>query len=436
MKTRKKSRALSTLADPVVVDRRKTTEPVRKIRVAVCATHPIQYQAPLWRMLAKQPDLEVKAIFGTDMSVRGYRDVGFGVAFKWDTPLLEGYAHAFVSTDPRIERVSFREPGFGGILPLMTEFRPDVVLVTAYRSLFHLGVLHAARKVGAKVVMRHEASDVAWARSALKGLARDWIVRRVYARVDRFAAIGIEARKHLLRLGVNENRIGSAPYCVDSDYMRGQIERWRPQREELRARRAMKPGDLALVFSGKLIGRKDPLLIMAALERLPEKVRERFHVIVAGDGELRADVEREGRRVLGERLHMEGFLNQSEIGRAYAAGDCLVLPSPKGTGETWGLVVNEAMQFGLAAIVSDGVGCHPDLVKDGETGFVFASRDADGMAQALRRYAERTDVERMLMRARAETMAAAFSLTAAANGLRRNFRAAMTAAMGRSGTGV
>jgi glycosyltransferase involved in cell wall biosynthesis len=428
MKMQTKSRALSALADPVVVDRGKTIEPVRKIRVAVCATHPIQYQAPLWRLLAKQPDLQLRAFFGTDMSVRGYRDEGFGVSFKWDTPLLEGYEHEFISTDPAIQRVSFREPGFGGILPRLAAFEPDVVLVTAYRSLFHLGVLRAARRLGAKVVMRHEASDVAWARSTLKGIARDWIVRRVYARVDRFAAIGTEARKHLLRLGVSESRIGSSPYCVDSDFMRVQTERWLPRRSELRAQLGIKADDIALVFSGKLIARKDPLLIPAALTALPPELLSRMHVIVAGDGELRGELERLGRAVLGERLHLPGFMNQSEIGRVYAAGDCLVLPSPKGTGETWGLVVNEAMQFGLPAIVSDGVGCHPDLVKENETGFIFTSCDVDGFARKIARFSNFTASDRATMRERARQRAAAFSLNTAASGLRRNFRAVMFAA--------
>ena len=64
------------------------------------------------------------------------------------------------------------------------------------------------------------------------------------------------------------------------------------------------------------------------------------------------------------------FLNQTEIPTAYAAGDVLVLPS-FGSGETWGLVVNEAMNLGTPAIVSDHVGCGPDLVIPGETGWVF-----------------------------------------------------------------
>ncbi len=62
-------------------------------------------------------------------------------------------------------------------------------------------------------------------------------------------------------------------------------------------------------------------------------------------------------------------MNQTEITGAYAAADCLVLSSDYD--ETWGLVVNEAMVCGLPAIVSDRVGCGPDLIKRGETGERF-----------------------------------------------------------------
>jgi glycosyltransferase involved in cell wall biosynthesis len=76
-----------------------------------------------------------------------------------------------------------------------------------------------------------------------------------------------------------------------------------------------------------------------------------------------------------------GFLNQTEIVGAYVAADCLVLPSD--TGETWGLVVNEAMACGIPAIVSDQVGCGPDLVSDGVTGATFPMGDVDALAKRL-----------------------------------------------------
>jgi glycosyltransferase involved in cell wall biosynthesis len=112
-------------------------------------------------------------------------------------------------------------------------------------------------------------------------------------------------------------------------------------------------------------------------------VRARIHLMVAGDGELRDALAAAGREQLGSRLHLFGFLNQTEIGRMYACGDVLILPSRRGAGETWGLVVNEAMQFGLAPLVSDGVGCAPDLVVDSE-GQVFASGSAEQLAEAIR----------------------------------------------------
>ena len=393
----------------------------RRLKIAICATHPIQYQAPLWRHLAQRAGVQVKVFYGSDMSVRGYSDQGFGVTIKWDTPLLEGYDHEFVSTDPRIQQIGFRSPGCRGLFVRLAKFSPDVVLLTAYSGLFHLGAMFAAHRLGAKIVMRHEASDVAVARSGSKGLLRDFLLRRLYARVDRFAAIGHEARQHLRRLGVTEGRIGASPYCVDSDYLERQWESWSPQRERLRTELGVPRDGLVLIFSGKLTAKKNPLLITAALATLPAALLGRVHLLVAGDGDLKPAFKRAGRSVLGDRLHLLGFLNQSEMGRAYAAADVLVLPSVKGAGETWGLVVNEAMQFRLPVIVSDGVGCHSDLVAEGKNGFVFRSGDVAGLAAAIRTFSELSSDDRGAFNTGALARAAAFSLDAAAIGLESVF---------------
>jgi glycosyltransferase involved in cell wall biosynthesis len=82
------------------------------------------------------------------------------------------------------------------------------------------------------------------------------------------------------------------------------------------------------------------------------------------------------------RTTWAGFLNQHDIGRAYAAADCLVLPSQS---ESWGLVVNEAMATGLPAVVSDATGCAPDLITPGETGETYPCGDVDRLAAALDR---------------------------------------------------
>lgn len=388
----------------------------RPLRVAVLATHPIQYQAPLWRGLALRPDLKLHVFFGSDISVRGYRDEGFGVKVQWDVPLLAGYEHTFLSRDPTLQRISFWQPRARGLRRHLRRFSPDVVLLTAYNSMFWIGALLQARSLGLPVVLRHEASDAAASRSPSKAFVRDLTLRGFYSQVARFAAIGTEARRHLGRLGIPADRIGWAPYCIDSVQVEEQVGQWRPRRDELRAKLGIGAGDVALIFSGKLIRKKQPLLIFDAIERLPPEKKQRIHLIVMGDGVLRTAVELKGREVLCARFHPSGFVNQSEMGRWYAAADCLVLPSQKGAGETWGLVVNEALQFGLPAVVSDGVGCHPDLVEPA-TGRVFRSDSAHDFSRAL--------IETMdsLLRDRAATAAAcqervgSFSLVAAERGL-------------------
>jgi len=395
---------------------RTSDQTERPLRVAVLATHPIQYQAPLWRGLALRPELKLHVFFGSDISVRGYRDEGFGVKVQWDVPLLAGYEHTFLSRDPALQRISFWQPRARGLRGHLRDFSPDVVLLTAYNSMFWIGALLQARSLGLPFVLRHEASDAAASRSPRKAFVRDLTLRGFYSQIARFAAIGTEARRHLSRLGIPADRIGWAPYCIDSVQVEEQVGQWQPRRDELRAKLGIGAGDVAMIFSGKLIPKKQPLLIFEAIESLAAERKQRIHLIVMGDGELRTAVAQKGREILGARFHPAGFVNQSEMGRWYAAADCLVLPSQKGAGETWGLVVNEALQFGLPAVVSDGVGCHPDLVGPA-TGRVFGSDSAHDFTRAL------TETMDSLLHDRAATAAACrervglFSLAMAETGL-------------------
>jgi glycosyltransferase involved in cell wall biosynthesis len=185
----------------------------------------------------------------------------------------------------------------------------------------------------------------------------------------------------------------------------------------------MAPHDVAFVFSGKMIPKKDPELVLAAIRRLPETVQRRIHWLALGDGELRGSLSEQARALCGSRASFPGFVNQRDLGRWYAAADCLILPSRAGHGETWGLVVNEAFHFGLPAIVSDGVGCQPDLVPDHRTGRIFLSANIDSLATAIRdmagelpaartRYAEavKSKISRFTTARAAEGIAAAVAL--------------------------
>src|SRR5438093_1577455 len=82
-----------------------------------------------------------------------------------------------------------------------------------------------------------------------------------------------------------------------------------------------------------------------------------------------------------DRIHFTGFRNQTELPAYYQASNALILPSDGD--ETWGLVVNEAFSCGLPAIVSDAVGCAPDLIEEERTGLTFSCGSIDQLSTQM-----------------------------------------------------
>ena len=387
-----------------------------RLKILIFSTHPIQYHAPIWRGLNELDEFDVRIIYGTDMSVRGYRDPEFCADVKWDQPLLEGTQCAVLSAESEMSFFKPRAPS-GTIRDALGDFRPDVVMITAYSKLYWVDVLRWVFSEQIPLVIRSEASDVAGLRSPFKSRVRDRVLGFLYRRTAAFAVIGSEARKHYNRLNVSEKLRFSSPYCVDSELFERQFEKLRDSRDQFRREMHIETDAMVLIFSGKLAERKDPMIILSAIACLAERVLAKIHLVVAGDGPLRAEFVRVAEDLLGRRFHYLGFMNQSEISKAYIVADLLVLPSRPGWHETWGLVVNEAMQFGCCAIVSQSVGCQADLI-DSDTGSVFASGDVEELAAQMTRFVCLPLLVRARMAQAARSRISAYTTAHAVDGVR------------------
>jgi glycosyltransferase involved in cell wall biosynthesis len=344
------------------------------VKLLAFATHPIQYQAPWFRALAAAPSLEFVVAFAYLPPARE-QGVGFGVPFEWDVPLLDGYrwlALDLRSRRPRLD--AFWSLRVAGLDAFVAGERPDAVLVTGWNSVALLQALAASRRRRVPALVRGESNDLRPRRPAVR-----WLQRRLLARFDAALAIGAANREFLRARGVPAARIFDAPYFVDNGRFATAAEGERPRGDAHCRAWELEPDRFVFLFAGKLIGKKRPRDLLDAFARSPA-LRERAQLLVVGDGELREALVT---RAAAERLPVRfaGFLNQSEIPRAYAVSDALVLPSD--AGETWGLVVNEAMACGLSAIVSDLVGCGPDLVTPGETGWIHPCGDVAALAAAM-----------------------------------------------------
>lgn len=367
------------------------------MRVLAVASHPIQYHAPWFRGLAQVPGVDFSVLFVQQPNAHE-QGRGFGVAFEWDVPLLDGYRWRVV---PQLHGRGGLQGFFAARIPdpvaLLRELGPDVLVLTGWHAWPLVQLLMAARRLRVPVVMRGEANALR-RRGWQARLAHRWLLGQCAA----FLPIGRASRDFYRGYGVEEARLFDAPYFVDNERFLRAAAQFEPQREALRSRWSIPAGRVCFVYAGKLEPKKRIIDLLEAM-RIATLYGAALHLLVVGTGALQEQAQGFARQH-SLPVTFAGFLNQSEIASAYVASDALVLPSDYG--ETWGLVINEAMVCARPAIVSDRVGCGPDLVKPGESGEHFAFGDTEALAALLQRFAgEPGKLRRMGEAARARVLA-------------------------------
>ena len=398
----------------------------RPLRVAHLVSRPVPYHVALYRELAARSDVDLTVFFYSDASVRGYHDDEYGRSIQWDTPLLDGYRHRFFPSGERtrIQGTWTGAPNWDLVRDVLRGSF-DAIWVHGYAYLNAWLVAPAARAKGTPVLIREEQTLLhgrPWYTAAAKSAALRALFRLTWG-----LYIGEQNRRYFRRYGMPEERLFPARYCVDNDFFRRAAAELRPRRVELRRRFGIAADGPVVLYSGKLVPRKDPLTLIEAFARI--RAERSCTLLLVGDGELGSDAEALVASKGVPNVHFAGFLNQSDIPSAYAAADVFVLPSRHS--ETWGLVVNEAMNFGLPVVVSDKVGCAEDLVAPGRNGFVFPAGDSEALADALRAlvgYAER----RAQFGERSRELVGRYSLEACADGVIAACRAAAGRARGAS----
>jgi glycosyltransferase involved in cell wall biosynthesis len=377
----------------------------QKTRLAILASHPIQYFAPWFRHLATRFDLEV--LYAHQQDARGQAEAGFGVQFEWDVPLLDGYRYRW------LKNVSHR-PGlqtFGGcdtpeLFDLVRPERYDALLVLGWNRKSFVQGIRAAWRNGVPVFARGD-SHLGTRRSALHTLIKFLPYRWFLPRIDAHLYVGQRNKVYLRHYGVREEQLFFSPHFVDNEFFTARAAVARRDKMDVALRKELGiPRDaFVALFLGKFIPKKRPLDLVKAAQVLVQHGRlPNLHLLFVGSGELGRELRESchvvfdaeksvgpGPGVESTPSHLPsaishlppasfaGFVNQRNLPAYYSASDVLVLPGC----ESWGLVVNEAMASGVPAIVSDAAGCAPDVIEEGGTGWVFPARDVPALAQRL-----------------------------------------------------
>ena len=331
--------------------------------LVIFESHPIQYRAPVYTRLEELRPARIHVVYGSDFSIQGYRDPGFASSFAWDSNLLQGYSHSFLRQQQTKPLAGWGSLDGQGIAVLLDRLQPKAILLNSLNYRFDHVAYLAALTRRLQVWMRCETQDQAFRRSGFKNVLRSLYYSALYSRVDRAFPIGNLNRDHWLRHGLKPKQLSHANYCTPNPLAGCPSSQLQERRNDLRNRLGVLPSSHLVAFFGKFIPKKDPQLLFSCIDDLQTANRNQLALVFVGNGSLQVELQLMADRTnqqYGIQSYFPGFINQQALPDWYLAADTVVLPSRR-MGETWGLVVNEALQAGCNVVVSDAVGCSADF---------------------------------------------------------------------------
>ena len=355
------------------------------MKLFIFESHPVQYHAPVYRKLKclcqERGSGEVHVFYATDITLRGHYDKGFGETVAWDEPLLQGYPATTLNNENGIPLNGFNSLTGKGIFSILKRERPDAIMLTGLAYRFDWAAYLAALVLRIPLWIRTETQNQAFERGWLKSFLRSWFYRAAYAPIQKALVIGRLNAEHYQAYGLKPNRHVQSLYCVVDRFEKLTEQEALACRQRVRTEAAFSDETLVLLFCGKLQPKKNPGALLEALAVMPAEERAHFGIMYVGSGELEEQLRLRARELSGVKVYFAGFKNQTELAPYYLGSDVLVLPSRQ-MGETWGLVVNEALLAGRRVIISRFAGCHADFVE--APGVTVFEGSVEGLTQALR----------------------------------------------------
>lgn len=360
--------------------------PSPPIRLAIVLSHPTQYFSPWFKHIAEHTGICIKLFYLWDFGIEKRYDQSFRHTVQWDIPLLEGYDYEFVdnvSQDPGTHH--FTGLDNPELASRISSWSPDAILLFGYNFKSHLRIMLSWRLRHAPMFLRGDSHDLA-RQSGWKNYAKRMFRTLLFKRFSGFLAVGQANANYFQNNGVTRTKIHFVPHCVDNQRFQSAREQAENEAGIWRSQLGIPKVSKVILFAGKFEDKKRPMDLLNAFMVASQEdgnTRNPAVLLFVGSGELEEELRSRAQNMIGNTVFFAAFQNQSQMPKVYASCDLLVLPS-YGSGETWGLSINEAMNMGRPVIVSSNVGCWPDLVKDGVTGWIFPAGNLNKLIDTLR----------------------------------------------------
>lgn len=356
------------------------------MKLAIVTTHPIQYNAPWFRLLAAEEGVDVKVFYTWESSQNLAKyDPGFNRVVEWDIPLLDGYEYVFVkniSTDQGSHHYKgIDNPDLNKVIE---DWGAEAVLVFGWPYKSHLSCLRYFKKK-IPVLFRGD-STMLDEQPGIKKILRRLFLRYVYSFVDYCLYVGTNNKAYYKAHGLKERQLIYVPHAIDNDRFALSSEERKTEATLWRKELGVPEYAFVALFAGKLEHKKDPGFML----RLAAELKgEQFRFIIVGNGPLESELKAGCK---DHRVIFLDFQNQEKMPLVYRLGDVFILPSV-GPGETWGLAINEAMASGAYVVATDKVGGALDMIQEGKNGIMIHCGDTRKTSEYIRHVMKGTEID-------------------------------------------
>ncbi len=189
-----------------------------------------------------------------------------------------------------------------------------------------------------------------------------------------FISYGNHVKDLILKLNPEaDKKIFFALSPIDNQKYRNRYLKLKPKKNFIKKQLGINPEEKIILYTGRFVEEKNLFNLLEAVSNLKINSGIKFKCLLVGGGKLEKELEQEViNKGIQNTVYLVPFKEFSKLTMFYTIADVFVLPS---IFEPWGLVVNEAMNFNLPAVVSNKVGCATNLIQQGGNGYVYDIED-------------------------------------------------------------
>jgi len=352
--------------------------PTEKTQIAIISDETTPYRVHVLRRITREiPEVKLHSLF-----------THVKPSMPWSVELDADFTPVFfpelsLNETPPISRRSL--PLYRRIRDYLVQHHVQLIVLLGYNNLTRAMLIRWAKKNRVPLLLTGDSNIFGESRvRPIVRFVKTRYVRWVIKSVAGLMPMGVCGRAYFRSYANHNKPTFLFPY--EPDYER--LTRHDPAAQAaFRTKHELLPERHRLLYCGRLVDQKRVDLLIDAFTLVAD-YRPEWDLVIAGDGELKAELKARVPHRLRNRVKWLGFLQFDEIATCYHCCDIMVLPS---TYEPWALVVNEAVAAGLAVIATEVVGAAVELVRHKTNGLIVAPGSVDSLRVAL---LESTELER------------------------------------------